>query len=99
MPFKENILRVQAWQRNLAGIDGDTAEDHAAEDIASVRRAERDPALLTAEVRRLQAVIAARKPTLTDEEREAVRFVAVVLDMGSRPDCAATLRSLLERLA
>ena len=36
--------------------------------------------------------------TLTDAEREAVRFCAVVLDMGSRPDCAATLRGLLERL-
>ena len=35
---------------------------------------------------------------ITDAEREAVRFCAVVLDMGSRPDCAATLRGLLERL-
>jgi hypothetical protein len=36
--------------------------------------------------------------TLTDAERDAVRFCAVVLDMGSRPDCAATLRGLLERM-
>jgi len=34
---------------------------------------------------------------LTDAEREAIRFCSVVLDMGSRPDCAATLRALLER--
>jgi len=33
----------------------------------------RDPDLLAAEVRRLQAVIAASNPTLTDAEREAVR--------------------------
>jgi hypothetical protein len=35
---------------------------------------------------------------LTDAERDAVRFCSVVLDMGERPDCAATLRNLLERL-
>ena len=34
---------------------------------------------------------------ITDAEREAVRFCSVVLDMGERPDCAATLRKLLER--
>jgi hypothetical protein len=36
-------------------------------------------------------------PALTDAEREAVRFCALVLDMGERPDCAATLLALLER--
>ena len=35
--------------------------------------------------------------TLTADEREAMRFCSVVLDMGERPDCAATLRKLLER--
>jgi hypothetical protein len=38
-----------------------------------------DPVLLAAEVRRLQAVIAASE-TLTDEEREAIRFALKSLD-------------------
>ncbi len=35
--------------------------------------------------------------TLTDAEREAVRFAAVVYQQGGRDDDAATLRGLLER--
>jgi hypothetical protein len=40
MPFKDCIMRVQAWQRNLAGIGGDTEEDRNAEKIAEVRQQE-----------------------------------------------------------
>ena len=62
----------------------------------------RDPVLLSAEVRRLQAVIAAGEPTLTDAEREAVERVSVAYDLlptdGAR-QIAATLRGLLERLS
>ncbi len=39
-----------------------------------------------------------RQPTLTDEDREAIRFASVVFGMGERSDIAATLRGLLERL-
>jgi hypothetical protein len=35
--------------------------------------------------------------TLTDAEREAIRFAAVFYEMGGRADDAATLLSLLER--
>lgn len=35
--------------------------------------------------------------TLTDAEREAIRFAAVVYQQGGRDDDAATLRGLLER--
>jgi len=61
----------------------------------------RDPDLLAAEVRRLQAVIAAGEPTLTDAEREAVRFFSQIDGPENVPVAnkrAATLRSLLERL-
>jgi len=34
---------------------------------------------------------------LTDEEREAIRFASALYERGGREDCAATLRSLLER--
>jgi hypothetical protein len=57
----------------------------------------RDPDLLAAEVRRLEAVIAAATPTLTDEERGEIRFASALYERGGREDCAATLRSLLER--
>jgi hypothetical protein len=55
-----------------------------------------DPDILAAEVRRLQAVIAA-SDTLTDAEREAVQFAAFLYEQGGRADDAATLRGLLER--
>jgi hypothetical protein len=35
--------------------------------------------------------------TLTDAEREAIRFAAVVYSAGGRDDDAATLRGLLDR--
>ena len=57
----------------------------------------RDPDLLAAEVRRLEAVIAAGEAALTDAEREAIRFASALYERGGREDCAATLRSLLER--
>jgi hypothetical protein len=38
-----------------------------------------------------------RSPTLTDAEREAIRFAAVLYEMGDRAEDAATLRGLLER--
>jgi hypothetical protein len=57
----------------------------------------RDPDLLAAEVRRLEAVIAARQPTLTDEEREAVKECLRCAYSATHPT-AATLRGLLERL-
>lgn len=55
--------------------------------------------LLRNEVRRLEGVIAASQPVLTDAEREAVEWFA---NWGWRPDGvpgrnAATLRGLLER--
>ena len=60
----------------------------------------RDPELLAAEVRRLQSVIAAGEPTLTDEEREALEWFAEVqkpLDSFDDGKYVATLRKLLER--
>ena len=59
----------------------------------------RDPELLAAEVRRLQAVIAAGEPTLTAEEREAIERAAFVSDQAGLEKSADTLRRLLERLA
>ena len=38
------------------------------------------------------------QPTLTDAEREAIRFCGELARMGERPDLHATLRGLLERL-
>jgi hypothetical protein len=54
----------------------------------------RDPDLLAAEVRRLQAVIDAGEPTLTDAEREAIE---VCIQDIRFEDVQATLRGLLER--
>jgi hypothetical protein len=39
------------------------------------------------------------QPTLTDAEREAIRFAAVLYGQGGREADAETLRGLLERLA
>jgi hypothetical protein len=63
----------------------------------------RDPELLAAEVRRLQAVIAAGEPTLTDAERDAISEVVDCLtDSGTalaNPTITRnTLAALLERL-
>ncbi|NBW15413.1 MAG: hypothetical protein EBR82_46200 [Caulobacteraceae bacterium] len=60
----------------------------------------RNPDLLAAEVRRLQAVIAAGEPTLTDEERDAVGYFAMFYASPREADAkhGKTLRSLLERL-
>jgi DNA-directed RNA polymerase subunit F len=55
----------------------------------------RDPVLLAAEVRRLQAVIAASE-TLTDEEREAIEYAAVVGRVASELD-REVLKGLLKR--
>ncbi len=52
---------------------------------------------LQVEVRRLESVIAATQPTLTDEEREAVEHAADLIDAKTCGDSSA-LRSLLERL-
>jgi len=38
-----------------------------------------------------------RSPSLTDAERESVRFCAKFCGMGEREDLVATLRGLLER--
>jgi hypothetical protein len=63
----------------------------------------RDPDLLAAEVRRLQAVIAASAPTLTDEERKAVEWsIADQIEGGHQDhlvvkEIIATLRNLLEK--
>jgi len=54
----------------------------------------RDPELLAAEVRRLQAVIAASEPTLTEDERANLEFAVDYLPA----DLAATVGNLLERL-
>lgn len=56
-------------------------------------------ALLAAECRRLQAVIASTEPTLTDEEREAVEWCIEMATIHAT-DCddeLTTLRTLLER--
>jgi urease accessory protein UreE len=58
----------------------------------------RDPDLLAAEVRRLQAVIAASEPKLTVEERASIEVAAIAFDREGN-DIAAVLRHLLERLA
>ena len=55
----------------------------------------RDPVLLAAEVRRLQAVIAASE-TLTDAEREAIEYAAVVGRVASELD-REVLKGLLKR--
>jgi hypothetical protein len=59
----------------------------------------RDPELLAAEVRRLKAVIAAGEPTLTDAEREAVKFFVGFHNdgYGLIEKHAVNLRNLLER--
>ena len=62
----------------------------------------RDADLLAAEVRRLQGVIAASEPTLTDAEREAVAaaerdYADNDMDAGCY-HIAAALRGLLERM-
>ena len=54
-----------------------------------------DPVLLAAEVRRLQAVIAA-SDTLTDAEREAIEYAAVVGRVASELD-REVLKGLLKR--
>ena len=58
---------------------------------------------LQAEVRRLEALIAASQPALTDEERAAISFAADAYRLNDDDhDCwkiANTLRSLLERLS
>jgi hypothetical protein len=46
---------------------------------------------------RLAAALAASR--LTDAEREAIRFAALVYEQGGRAADTATLRGLLERLA
>jgi hypothetical protein len=56
-----------------------------------------DPDILAAEVRRLQAVIAA-SDTLTDAEREAIDWAAYAAEKWYEHTAAATLRGLLERL-
>jgi hypothetical protein len=56
----------------------------------------RDPVLLAAEVRRLQAVIAASE-TLTDEEREAVAWFSNYSDTPGEEPHAVVLAKLLER--
>ena len=60
----------------------------------------RDPELLAAEVRRLQAVIAAGEPTLTDAEREAIEFFADIHADDDPPnEYAVILGKLLARFA
>jgi hypothetical protein len=59
----------------------------------------RDPELLAAEVRRLEAVIAAWEATLADEEREAIVVACAYMDkLGNRNTSAQeTLMALLAR--
>ena len=59
----------------------------------------RDPDLLASEVRRLQAVIAAGEPTLTDAEREAIEAAIATEHERGAWQWADTLRNLLTRLA
>jgi hypothetical protein len=67
----------------------------------------RDPEILAAEVRRLNAVIAAGEQTLTDAEREAIERAAFALGGGEDwsveggtkdKQACVTLRNLLERM-
>jgi len=57
----------------------------------------RDPDLLAAEVRRLNAAIDAGSPTLTDEEREAIEW-AILQPCSHVEDRDDTLLKLLARL-
>lgn len=72
-----------------------------ADAIEASRPDDREVFLLAAEVRRLRSVIASGGPTLTDEEREAIKQAAD--DYGENDmdaGCwrmAAALRGLLER--
>jgi hypothetical protein len=64
-------------------------------EIEASRPEDREVALLAAEVRRLQSVIASSEPTLTDAEREAIELaISKRLDL----DAIYTLRNLMERL-
>jgi hypothetical protein len=47
--------------------------------------------------RDFDADVPERDNTLTAEEREAIRFAAVLYERGCRPADAATLRALLDR--
>jgi hypothetical protein len=47
--------------------------------------------------RLLRELVPERDNTLTAEEREAIRFAAVLYERGCRPADAATLRMLLDR--
>jgi hypothetical protein len=58
----------------------------------------RDPELLASEVRRLQSVIAAGVPTLTDAEREAIGIAISLMAGTVAPQVIGTLRGALERL-
>jgi len=59
----------------------------------------RDPDLLAAEVRRLQAVIAAGEPTLTDEERDVLDRLAHDAAYRGMQWTEKVVRGLLERLS
>lgn len=65
--------------------------------IEASRPGDREVALLAAEVRRLQAVIASEEPALTDAEREAVERAVATADDYHDDSVAATLRGLLEK--
>ena len=65
--------------------------------IEASRPDDREIALLAAEVRRLQAVINSEEPTLTDEEREAIKTAIEWSPLYEHP-AAVTLRALLDRL-
>jgi hypothetical protein len=56
-----------------------------------------DPDILAAEVRRLQAVIAA-SDTLTDAEREAIGAAACICEDAGRTDIAVIINTALKRL-
>ncbi len=58
----------------------------------------RDPDLLAAEVRRLEGVIAAGQPAMTDEERDALKFAIKQLKYIRADKAAAPLVALLERM-
>jgi hypothetical protein len=61
--------------------------------LAIRRLAEQDATLSVCD----GAVTVTMDGTLTDAEREAIRFAAVLYEQGGRADDAATLRGLLER--
>jgi hypothetical protein len=86
-----------SWNGDCPELDNGTNEDTVGRTLARRITGLQSTLEHREEVRRLEAVIAASQPTLTDAEREAVEAGLGEVE-GVYPETAATLRGLLERL-